>query len=175
MVFRPYDSRAKQQVEFAPMAAGKVSLYHCGPTVYSTAHIGNFRSFLFADTLRRTLEYLGYEVFQIMNITDVGHLESDADEGDVRPGLDDRLEPLGEVVVLADHLHGGQGVEDRAHAGAEDGVAVEDEDAVRSGVARDRDGLPPLVVHVVLGPSPTFFLMSGDPMPTFPECSTSSS
>lgn len=59
------------------MAAGKVSLYHCGPTVYSTAHIGNFRSFLFADTLRRTLEYLGYEVFQIMNITDVGHLTED--------------------------------------------------------------------------------------------------
>lgn len=77
MVFRPYDSRAKHQVDFAPMAPGKVSLYHCGPTVYSTAHIGNFRSFLFADTLRRTLEYLGYQVFQVMNITDVGHLTED--------------------------------------------------------------------------------------------------
>lgn len=77
MVFRPYDSRVKQQLDFAPMAPGKVSLYHCGPTVYSTAHIGNFRSFLFADTLRRTLEYLGFEVFQIMNITDVGHLTED--------------------------------------------------------------------------------------------------
>ncbi len=77
MVFRPYDSRAKQQVDFAPMVAGKVSLYHCGPTVYSTAHIGNFRSFLFADTLRRSLEYLGFEVLQIMNITDVGHLTED--------------------------------------------------------------------------------------------------
>jgi cysteinyl-tRNA synthetase len=77
MVFRPYDSGAKQQVDFEPMLAGKVSLYHCGPTVYSTAHIGNFRSFLFADTLRRSLEYLGYQVHQIMNITDVGHLTED--------------------------------------------------------------------------------------------------
>lgn len=77
MVFRPYDSRAKQQVDFEPILPGKVSLYHCGPTVYSTAHIGNFRSFLFADTLRRSLEYLGYEVHQIMNITDVGHLTED--------------------------------------------------------------------------------------------------
>lgn len=77
MVFRPYDSRAKKQLDFVPMVPGQVSLYHCGPTVYSTAHIGNFRSFLFADTLRRSLEYLGYRVHQIMNITDVGHLTED--------------------------------------------------------------------------------------------------
>ncbi len=56
MAFQLYDSRAKKQVQFEPMVPGQVSLYHCGPTVYSTAHIGNFRSFLFADTLRR---YLG--------------------------------------------------------------------------------------------------------------------
>jgi cysteinyl-tRNA synthetase len=57
-------------------------MYHCGPTVYDRAHIGNLRSFVIADLLRRTMEYNEYEVRQIMNITDVGHLTSDADEGE---------------------------------------------------------------------------------------------
>jgi len=57
-----------------------VTMYNCGPTVYSYAHIGNFRSFLFADTLRRVLEYNGAKVRQIMNITDVGHLTNDSME-----------------------------------------------------------------------------------------------
>lgn len=83
MAFQLYDSRAKKQVPFEPMIPGHVSLYHCGPTVYSTAHIGNFRSFLFADTLRRYLEYQGFKVQQVMNITDVGHLTED-DRADSR-------------------------------------------------------------------------------------------
>jgi cysteinyl-tRNA synthetase len=57
-------------------------MYSCGPTVYDYAHIGNLRAYVFTDTLRKTLEYLGYKVHQIMNITDIGHLSSDADSGD---------------------------------------------------------------------------------------------
>ncbi|HET8580995.1 MAG TPA: cysteine--tRNA ligase [Candidatus Paceibacterota bacterium] len=59
-----------------------VRMYHCGPTVYGPAHIGNLRSYVFADILRRTLEYNGFSVKQVINITDVGHLSSDADEGE---------------------------------------------------------------------------------------------
>lgn len=59
-----------------------VRMYHCGPTVYGTQHIGNLSMFVFTDILRRTLEYAGYEVKQVINITDFGHLTSDADEGD---------------------------------------------------------------------------------------------
>ena len=57
-------------------------MYSCGPTVYSFAHIGNFRAYVFMDTLRRVLQYNGYNLKHVMNITDVGHLESDADEGE---------------------------------------------------------------------------------------------
>ena len=60
----------------------KVRMYNCGPTVYNYATIGNFRAFIFADVLRRTLEYFKYDVTQVMNITDVGHMTSDADEGE---------------------------------------------------------------------------------------------
>lgn len=67
---------------FKPLSPGKVSMYHCGPTVYNFAHIGNLRAFLLGDILRRTLEASGYEVRQVMNITDVGHLVSDADTGE---------------------------------------------------------------------------------------------
>jgi len=61
---------------------GVVSMYNCGPTVYNYAHIGNLRSYVFADVLRRTLEYNGYSVKQIINVTDIGHLSSDNDEGE---------------------------------------------------------------------------------------------
>jgi len=62
---------------FVPMREGEVRMYHCGPTVYKRQHIGNFRAFALADLLRRSFEYLGYRVTQIMNITDVGHLTED--------------------------------------------------------------------------------------------------
>lgn len=68
--------------EFKPIEPGKASMYHCGPTVYDYAHIGNLRSYVFADTLRRALEYAGFEATQVVNITDIGHLTSDADSGD---------------------------------------------------------------------------------------------
>ncbi|MBO5959787.1 MAG: cysteine--tRNA ligase, partial [Lentisphaeria bacterium] len=57
--------------EFKPMEEGKVGMYTCGPTVYNFAHIGNFRAYLFEDILRRTLEYHGCKVTQVMNLTDV--------------------------------------------------------------------------------------------------------
>ncbi len=67
---------------FVPIRKGFVSMYNCGPTVYNYAHIGNMRSFVFADILRRMFEWNGYAVKQIMNITDVGHLTSDGDVGE---------------------------------------------------------------------------------------------
>jgi len=66
---------------FKPIKKGVVGMYNCGPTVYNYVHIGNLRSYIFADTIRRVLEWNGYVVKQIINITDVGHLTSDADEG----------------------------------------------------------------------------------------------
>jgi len=67
---------------FTPIEKGVVSIYNCGPTVYNYAHIGNMRSYIFADILRRMFEWNGYTVNQIMNITDVGHLVGDGDTGD---------------------------------------------------------------------------------------------
>lgn len=67
--------------EFVPIREGKVLMYNCGPTVYDHQHIGNLRAYVFADILRRTLEYNEYEVKQVINITDVGHLVSDSDDG----------------------------------------------------------------------------------------------
>jgi cysteinyl-tRNA synthetase len=67
---------------FVPLPGKMVRMYNCGPTVYDYQHIGNLVPYVFADTLRRTLEYNGYSVKQIINITDVGHLTSDADEGE---------------------------------------------------------------------------------------------
>jgi len=81
MVIRLHNSLTRQLEELRPIVDGKVSMYHCGPTVYSSPHIGNFRSFLFADVLRRFVEDQGYEVTQVMNITDVGHLTLDDVEG----------------------------------------------------------------------------------------------
>jgi cysteinyl-tRNA synthetase len=78
---RFYNTYSKQVEPFEPLEAGKVKIYSCGPTVYSHPHIGNFRSFLMADLLKRFLEFRGFSVQHIMNITDVGHLLDDADEG----------------------------------------------------------------------------------------------
>jgi cysteinyl-tRNA synthetase len=76
-----YNSLSNQQEEFQPIEPGVVRMYSCGPTVYDFAHIGNFRSFLFGDLLRRSLELLGMKVIHIMNVTDVGHmLEGEADK-----------------------------------------------------------------------------------------------
>lgn len=77
-----FNTLTRQKEEFKPIKKGKVGLYTCGPTVYDYAHIGNLRTYIFEDVLRRTLEFNDYKVKQVMNITDVGHLTSDADEGE---------------------------------------------------------------------------------------------
>jgi cysteinyl-tRNA synthetase len=73
-----YNSLTKSLEAFEPINAPVVTMYNCGPTVYDYAHIGNFKSFLFADVLRRFLELVGYDVQQVMNLTDVGHMTEDA-------------------------------------------------------------------------------------------------
>ncbi|MFO7900273.1 MAG: cysteine--tRNA ligase [Planctomycetota bacterium] len=77
-----YNTLTNRKEEFEPLEPGVVRMYNCGPTVYMFAHIGNFRAFMLADLLRRYLEYKGLDVRQVMNITDVGHLTDDADEGE---------------------------------------------------------------------------------------------
>ena len=77
-----YNSATRRRDEFVPNVEGKVSMYTCGPTVYHYAHIGNLRSYIMEDILEKYLRYAGYDVTRVMNITDVGHLSSDADTGE---------------------------------------------------------------------------------------------
>ena len=77
-----YNTLTRNKDEFKPINKNEIKMYSCGPTVYYFAHIGNLRAYLFMDTLRRTLKYNGYNLKHVMNITDVGHLVSDADEGE---------------------------------------------------------------------------------------------
>ena len=77
-----YNSLTRTKDEFVPIVPGKVSMYTCGPTVYHYAHIGNLRSYIMEDVLEKYLRYSGYDVKRVMNITDVGHLSSDADTGE---------------------------------------------------------------------------------------------
>jgi cysteinyl-tRNA synthetase len=77
-----YDTLARDERVFEPIEPGRVRLYTCGPTVYNYAHVGNLRTYVFEDVLRRVLAAAGYEVTHVMNVTDVGHLASDADEGE---------------------------------------------------------------------------------------------
>lgn len=73
---------SRQKEEFNPLDTNEVRIYTCGPTVYKEAHIGNLKSYIFMDSLRRVLKYNGYKLKHVMNITDVGHLVSDGDEGE---------------------------------------------------------------------------------------------
>ncbi len=82
MTIQLYNTLSKSKEPFMPLKSGEVSMYNCGPTVYDRLHIGNFRASLFADTLRRMFEFNGMTVRQITNITDVGHLVGDGDDGD---------------------------------------------------------------------------------------------
>ena len=82
MELQLFDSYSRTLRNFAPLEGNRVRIYACGPTVYDYAHIGNLRTYLFEDVLRRTLEFRGYEVYHVVNITDVGHLTSDADTGE---------------------------------------------------------------------------------------------
>ncbi len=87
-----YNTRTRQIEEFKPLKSGHVGIYSCGPTVYSYAHIGNMRAYIFADILRRSLEHFGYKVNHVMNITDVGHLTDDGDDGEDKLEVGSRRE-----------------------------------------------------------------------------------
>jgi cysteinyl-tRNA synthetase len=82
MTLKLYNTLKRKKEEFKPIKKGSVGLYTCGPTVYNYAHLGNLRTYVFEDILKRTLKYNGYKVKHIMNITDVGHLTDDADAGE---------------------------------------------------------------------------------------------
>ena len=81
MQIQLFNSLGRTKQVFEPLETGKVKIYSCGPTVYASPHIGNFRAFIFADLLRRSFEFLGFAVENVMNITDVGHLVSDSNDG----------------------------------------------------------------------------------------------
>ena len=82
MSIKFYNTLTRTKEEFKPIDEKEIRIYSCGPTVYYYAHIGNLRAYLFMDNLRRVLKYNGYKLKHVMNITDVGHLVSDADEGE---------------------------------------------------------------------------------------------
>ena len=82
MALKLFNTLGRKLEEFVPITNDRVGLYCCGPTVYNYAHIGNLRTYVFEDILRRVLERHGYEVKHVMNVTDVGHLTDDADEGE---------------------------------------------------------------------------------------------
>ncbi len=77
-----YNTLTKKQEEFIPNEKGIIKMYTCGPTVYHYAHLGNMRTYIFEDLFEKAFNYLGYKVNRVMNITDVGHLQSDADTGE---------------------------------------------------------------------------------------------
>src|SRR3954468_19617564 len=77
-----FNSLSRSQQAFAPSDGKTARVYSCGPTVYNYAHLGNLRAYVFTDTLSRTLTWEGYALTHVINITDVGHLTSDADAGD---------------------------------------------------------------------------------------------
>lgn len=87
MKFLVYNTLTGEKEEVIPIEEGKIRLYTCGPTVYDYAHIGNLRTYIFEDVLKKSMEYLGLEVKHVMNITDVGHLESDSDTGEDKMAL----------------------------------------------------------------------------------------
>ena len=82
MGIKIFNTLTRKKEEFKPLNEKEIKMYSCGPTVYYFAHIGNLRAYLFMDNLRRVLKYNGYKLNHVMNITDVGHLVSDADEGE---------------------------------------------------------------------------------------------
>jgi cysteinyl-tRNA synthetase len=96
-----YNTKTRNLETLKPIHPPKVTLYHCGPTVYNYAHIGNMRAYVFADTLRRMLEWNKLETLQVINITDVGHLASDADEGEDKMEIGAKREGVAIEEIIA--------------------------------------------------------------------------
>ncbi|HPB47889.1 MAG TPA: cysteine--tRNA ligase, partial [Exilispira sp.] len=92
-----YNTMSGKKEIFEPLEDNKARMYCCGPTVYNYVHIGNLRKYIFDDLLRRVLEFFNYKVIHQMNITDIGHLESDADEGEDK--LEKEAKKKGEDVI----------------------------------------------------------------------------
>lgn len=101
-----YNSLNKEKEVFKPIHEGRVGMYVCGPTVYSDVHLGNVRTFISFDVIFRYLKYLGYKVRYVRNITDVGHLVGDADEGEDKIAKKARLEELEPMEVVQKYTNG---------------------------------------------------------------------
>ncbi len=101
MSLKFFNTKSRQLEEFKPLHPPKVGLYSCGPTVYDYTHIGHLRTYVFVDLLKKTLRFFGYQVTHVLNITDVGHLTSDADTGEDK--MEKRAKRVGKTVwELAD-------------------------------------------------------------------------
>lgn len=96
-----YNTLTRLTEELKPLEPGKVRLYCCGPTVYDYQHIGNMRTYIFEDVLAKTLRYAGYQLNHVMNITDVGHLVSDADEGEDKMSVAAKREKKSSLEIAA--------------------------------------------------------------------------
>ena len=103
MALKLYNTASRSLEVFTPPPPSTVTMYNCGPTVYNYVHIGNLRAYVFADILRRTLEADGYEVKQIVNITDVGHLVSDGDEGEDKMSVGAKREGKSVEEIIAQY------------------------------------------------------------------------
>lgn len=101
-----YNSLKKEKEVFEPLVEGRVGMYVCGPTVYSDVHLGNVRTFMSFDVVFRYLKYLGYKVRYVRNITDVGHLVGDADEGEDKIAKRARLEEIEPMEVVQKYTNG---------------------------------------------------------------------
>ena len=101
-----YNSLNKEKETFVPLVEGRVGMYVCGPTVYSDVHLGNVRTFMSFDVVFRYLKYLGYKVRYVRNITDVGHLVGDADEGEDKIAKRARLEEIEPMEVVQKYTNG---------------------------------------------------------------------
>ncbi|TRX52388.1 cysteine--tRNA ligase [Fulvivirga sp. M361] len=101
-----YNTLSKKKEKFEPIHEDSVGMYVCGPTVYSDVHLGNVRTFMSFDVIYRYLQYLGYKVRYVRNITDVGHLENDADEGEDKIAQKARLEKLEPMEVVQRYTNG---------------------------------------------------------------------
>ena len=117
-----YNTLHKKKEQLIPIKEGEIGMYSCGPTVYNYAHIGNLRTYVFMDILRRALIHEGFRVKSVMNITDVGHLVSDADAG----------EECGAEGGVAGGGDGGGGLEEVAEDAAPEGA---------SGAAADEENI----------------------------------
>ena len=111
-----YNSLTKEKEVFKPIHEGRVGMYVCGPTVYSDVHLGNVRTFVSFDIIFRYLKYLGYKVRYVRNITDVGHLVGDADEGEDKIAKKARLEELEPMEVVQKYTNGFHDVMDLFNA-----------------------------------------------------------